>query len=160
MTDSMAVLDLHNPSGAEDELHPFEDRGRIYRAFRVKRTGGGRVSTLLFVPQAGTHMRRLSLAHLQLTDIAFSGTEIIMEFLHLTAVIEGRNLLPVEAGIADGWIAALEAFNPERRDMPADDAAPFIQRIRFYAKDAQEPEAKPHAKKQPKHEPETERAKH
>lgn len=159
MTDRMAVSDPNTP-GSPEALHPFDDRSRTYRAFRGKRTGGGRVSSLLFVPQKGsTHMRRLPLVPLPPTDIAFDGTEIIMEFLHLTAVIAGRNLVPVEAGIADGWIAALEAFNPDRRDMPTDDAAPFIERIRFYAKDAQTPEAKPKiAKKLPRHEPETERA--
>jgi hypothetical protein len=102
-------------------------------------------------------MRRLPMAHLHVTDISFDGAEIIMEFLHLTAVASGRNLVPVEAGIAAGWIAALEAFNPERRDMPTDDAAPFIEQIRFYAKDGPEPQAKP--KKPPRHEPETQREK-
>ena len=42
--------------------------------------------------------------------------------------------------------------------MPQDASAPFIERIRFYAKSGQEPATKPVAKK-PKHEPETERAK-
>lgn len=138
MTERMSVVDLHTQGNAED-MHPVQDRSRHYRPFRGKRTGGGRVSSLLFVPEKGTHMRRLPLAHLQITDLSFDGTEIIMEFMHLTAVITGRHLVQVESGISDGWIAALEAFNPERRDKPADDGEPFIERIAFFTSDEEKP---------------------
>lgn len=123
----LKLIDNTDPA----ELLPYEDEGRVYRAMRGKRTGGPKVILLLFVPNSGTHNRYLPMADFRMMDPAKDGSEIMMEFSGMTAVITGRNLLPVAAGIGAGWVAALEAFDPALRDMPADNA-PLIETIRFF----------------------------
>ena len=130
---------MDNPKRDPEELLPHEDKSRDYRAMRGKRYGGPRVLFIQFVPNVGTHKRRLPLSSLRLMDLANDGSEIILEFSDQTVVVTGRNLAPVEDGIATGWVAAVEAFNPAVRTMPTDSDIPFIERIAFY------PAAKPEA---------------
>jgi hypothetical protein len=47
-------------------------------------------------------------------------------------LLEGRNLRPIAHAIASYSCASVEAFDPNKRDEPADPEAPFIERIRFY----------------------------
>jgi hypothetical protein len=136
--------ETHTPD--PDELSPAEDTSRIYRAYRGKRTGGGKVTSLQFVPNQGTHNRRIPMHLLQLDDCRKDGREIILEFTIGTVVLTGRNLTAIDDGIGAGWVAAVEAFDPRLRDMPNDDA-PFIERIDFFPP--------PGERKKPRHEPET-----
>jgi hypothetical protein len=91
---------MHSADKADDntreELSPYEDQTREYRAMRGKRTGGNRVLFLLFVPNDG---------------------------------------------IGAGWVAALEAFDPDRRDRPRGDV-PVIESVQFYRRPEAEPSAK------------------
>ncbi len=98
---------------------------------RGKRTGGQRVMSLLFAPNEGTHDRYTPLSDVRLLDVAKSGRELLIEFSAMTVKVMGRNLNPIAGGISAGWVAALEAFNPELRDVPAD-GVPFIESIQFY----------------------------
>ncbi len=140
-----------------EELLPHEDTSREYRAMRGKRTGGNRVLRLQFVPNRGTHNRRLPLSDLRLQDVAKDGSELIMEFSSHIVILAGRNLALVDDGISEGWIAAVEAFDPDRRDAPTDKNAPFIALITFYPVPKPAALAKPKAKPAPapRHEPET-----
>ena len=137
-----------------EELLPHEDTSRQYRAMRGRRTGGNRVLRLQFVPNKGTHNRRLPLSDLGPQDIAKDGGELILEFSSQTVVLAGRNLAVVDDGIAEGWIAAVEAFDPALRDMPTDTNAPFIARIQFYPVPKEADKKQQKAKPSPKHEPE------
>jgi hypothetical protein len=92
---------------------------------------------------------------LRLQDVAKDGSEILMEFSSYTVVITGRYLAVVDDGISEGWIAALEAFDPAIRDAPKDKDAPFIERISFHPIPKTTDKKKPLAKPSPKHEPET-----
>jgi hypothetical protein len=139
----------HDP----DELSPAEDTSRNYRAFRGKRMGGSRVISVQFVPNRGTHNRRIAMHLYQISDCRKDGREVAIEFSTGTVVLSGRNLAAVDDGIGAGWIAYVEAFDPRIRDMPGDDA-PFIERIDFFLPPGERTKAKP------KHEPETEVREH
>jgi hypothetical protein len=136
---------MHSADKADDntreELSPYEDQTREYRAMRGKRTGGNRVLFLLFVPNDGTHDRFISMSALKLFDPSKDGREIILEFSDMTIQLRGRNLYPVAAGIGAGWVAALEAFDPDRRDRPRGDV-PVIESVQFYRRPEAEPSAK------------------
>jgi hypothetical protein len=41
-------------------------------------------------------------------------------------------LRPVAQAIANRLYGSIEAFDPERRDMPADPQAPYVETIRFF----------------------------
>lgn len=130
-----------------ETLMPHEDKSREYRAMRGKRTGGNRVLRLQFVPNLGTHNRRLPLSDLHLQDVTKDGTELILEFSSHIAILRGRALDVVDDGISDGWVAAVEAFDPARRDMPSNRDAPFITSIDFY------PRSKPENARPPRSKP-------
>jgi len=69
---------------------------------------------------------------------AENGRGIIIESSAATIAIAGRNLRIATHKIANRLCASIEAFDPERRDMPGDPQAPFVKSIRFY--DPAEPE--------------------
>lgn len=132
MSNGMSELPLNR---APEELLPHEDRSRTYSAMRGKRIGGMRALRLQFVPSGGTHNRTLPLSDLRLQDAAKDGTEIILEFSAMTVVLKGRNLAGVDCGIAEGYVAAVEAFDAAKRDVPQDATAAVIDRITFHPKE-------------------------
>ena len=85
-------IDMDNPKRDPEELLPHEDKSRDYRAMRGKRYGGPRVLFIQFVPNVGTHKRRLPLSSLRLMDLANDGSEIILEFSDQTVVVTGRKI--------------------------------------------------------------------
>jgi hypothetical protein len=126
----LKLIDHTDPA----ELLPYEDASREYRAMRGKRTGGPKVLLLLFVPNKGTHNRYLPMADLRMMDFAKNGGEIIMEFSSLTVKITGRDLLPIASSIGAGWVAAVEAFDPDLRDAPGRNVS-SIDEIQFFEND-------------------------
>jgi hypothetical protein len=54
--------------------------------------------------------------------------------------------------LRQGWIAAVEAFDPALRDMPTDKAAPFIESMEFYPVGKDDARAVTKKKPSPKHE--------
>lgn len=109
---------------------PCDGDNREYQAFRGKTTV--HQDMILLVPNKGDHDRYLPVADIRLMAPAKSGREIIIECSTATIQIAGSNLRAGAHAIANRLCGTIEAYDPERRDKPADSIAPFVESIRFY----------------------------
>jgi hypothetical protein len=115
---------------AEVLLVPLGDDSRQYQAFHGKTTDTQEM--ILLIPAEGAFDTYLPIANIRLTDIAKNGLQIVLATSTAIIRISGKNLRNGAHAIANRRCGRVEAYDPQRRDKPADPLAPFVESIKFY----------------------------
>jgi hypothetical protein len=131
--------------------------GRAYRA-----SGGNRRNPLLhFIPHPTNPVeveggRGKPFSDIRDVRYRFDGRGFRIDFSDVTVIVTGRNLIPVATAILAHSCSFIEAFDPQRRDMPTDKSQSFIETIGYFLPEDDEARRRRQARDaRPRHEPET-----
>jgi hypothetical protein len=117
-------------STADLLVPPGDGDNREYQAFRGKTADTQEM--ILLIPAEGAFDAYLPMADIRLMDSAKNGLQIVLLTSTALIRISGRNLRTGAQGIANRRWGSIEAYDPQRRDKPADPLAPFVESIKFY----------------------------